>query len=176
MDTLMQILTVLVLLMVISLVIAVAGLMAMVRSIRNIRVPRDADFFTTMRFVPLTLVILLDLLDFALDLFSAPITWIVLDRMGLPNLRNKATIEAIIPATGPIPRLRLPGCWHASLIWVYHQEPGRHRLVIHVMLRKMKIIHTRLRNSGDDHRRGLLIWTNPSAGIILGGKYGNHGC
>jgi hypothetical protein len=56
-----------------------------------------------MRYVPLVLVILLDLLDFGLDIFSAPVSWLILDRMGLPNLRNKATIEALIPITGAIP-------------------------------------------------------------------------
>ncbi len=122
MDTLIQILIVLVVLMVISLMVAVAGLLAMVRSIRNIRVPRDADFFTTMRFVPLTLVILLDLLDFALDVFSAPVTWIVLDRMGLPNLRNKATIEAIIPATGPIPTFTI--AWLLARLFDLGIPPG----------------------------------------------------
>lgn len=86
-----------------SVFIAVLGLMALIRSIRRIQVPPDADFFTTMRYIPLTLVILLDLLDFGLDVLSAPVMWIFLDRMGLPNLRNKATVEAIIPFTGPIP-------------------------------------------------------------------------
>lgn len=122
MDTLMQILIGLVVLMVISLVAAVAGLVAMIRSIRNIRVPPNADFFTTMRFVPVTLVILLDLLDFALDVFSAPITWIVLDRMGLPNLRNKATIEAIIPATGPIPTFTI--AWLLARLFDLGIPPG----------------------------------------------------
>lgn len=98
-----QFLTFLLLAMGICFVLAVIGLALIARSIRNIHVPRDADFFTTMRYIPLTLVVLLDMLDFALDIFSAPIAWIVLDRMGLPNLRNKATLEAIIPATGPLP-------------------------------------------------------------------------
>jgi hypothetical protein len=84
-------------------VIGLVGLFALTRSIRRLRVPSNADFFTTMRYIPLPLVILLDLLDFGLDIFSAPIIWIALDRMGLPNLRNKATIEALIPFTNVIP-------------------------------------------------------------------------
>jgi hypothetical protein len=83
--------------------VALAGLFLIARQIRALRVPRDADFFTTMRHVPLALVILLDLLDFALDIFSAPIMWVVLDRMGLPNLRNKAVVEALVPFTNVIP-------------------------------------------------------------------------
>jgi len=93
--------------MVTCLVISLAGLFLMVKRIRELRVPPDADFFTTMRHIPLILTILLDLLDFGLDIFSAPIVWIVLDRMGLPNLRNKAVIEALIPFTSPIPLFTL---------------------------------------------------------------------
>lgn len=89
--------------MLVCLGIALVGLLFMVRQIRRLRVPHDADYFTTMRYVPLSLVVLLDLLDFSLDIFSAPIAWLVLDRMGLPNLRNKATLEALIPITGVIP-------------------------------------------------------------------------
>jgi len=86
-----------------SIFIAILGLLALTRSIRRLHIPREADFFTTMRHIPLVLAVLLDLLDFGLDIFSAPILWIALDRMGLPNLRNKATIEALIPITNVIP-------------------------------------------------------------------------
>lgn len=89
--------------MVTCLVISLAGLFLMVKRIRELRVPPDADFFTTMRFIPLLLAVLLDLLDFGLDILAAPISWIILDRMGLKGLRNKAAIEAFIPFTGPIP-------------------------------------------------------------------------
>ena len=102
-DSFVDIATILLAFMGASVFIAVLGLLALIRSIRRIQVPPDADFFTTMRYIPLTLVILLDLLDFGLDVLSAPVMWIFLDRMGLPNLRNKATVEAIIPFTGPIP-------------------------------------------------------------------------
>jgi hypothetical protein len=95
-----------------SIVVDIAGLLAVARSIRRLRIPPDADFFTTMRFIPLTLAVLLDLLDFGLDIFSAPIIWIALDRMGLPNLRNKATIEALIPFTNVIPTFTV--CWFAA--------------------------------------------------------------
>lgn len=96
----------------ISMFIALIGLLLLVHRIRKLRIPRQADFFTTLRMVPLSLVILLDLLDFGLDIFSTPIIWVVLSRMGLPNLRNKATIEALIPISGPIPTFTL--CWIAA--------------------------------------------------------------
>lgn len=95
-----------------SVVVAIVGLMLLVRRIRQLRIPRDADFFTTMRMVPLLLVVLLDLLDFGLDIFSAPLIWVALDRMGLPSLRNRAVIEAVIPITGPIPTFTI--CWIAA--------------------------------------------------------------
>ena len=38
--------------------------------------------------------------------------WIALDRMGLPNLRNKATVEALIPFTNVIPTFTV--CWFAA--------------------------------------------------------------
>ncbi len=102
-ETLVQLGFIVLLVMAASVVVALAGLALLFRSIRNIRVPPDADFFTTMHFVPLILVVLLDLLDLGLDVFAAPISWIALDRMGLRGLRNKAAIEALIPFTGPIP-------------------------------------------------------------------------
>ena len=107
-----RVLTVLGLVMAACVVVALIGLVALTRSIRRLRVPPEADFFTTMRYIPLPLVILLDLLDFGLDIFSAPIMWIALDRMGLPNLRNKATIEALIPLTNVIPTFTVS--WFAA--------------------------------------------------------------
>lgn len=106
--------------------VAGIGLLLITRSIRRLRVPREADFATTMRMIPLSLVVLLDLLDLGLDVFSAPIIWVVLNHMGLPNLRNKATIEALIPITGPIPTFTI--CWFAARLlnlgapWYYAEE------------------------------------------------------
>ena len=111
-ETLGNVLLIVLALMGASIVVAIVGLLAVARSIRRLRIPPDADFFTTMRFIPLALAVLLDLLDFGLDIFSAPIMWIALDRMGLPNLRNKATIEALIPFTSVIPTFTV--CWFAA--------------------------------------------------------------
>lgn len=90
-----------------ALAIATIGLGLMWRSVKRLRVPPGAGFFATMRHVPLALVVLLDLLDFGLDIFAAPVSWLVLDRLGLKGLRNKAAIEALIPFTQPIPTFTL---------------------------------------------------------------------
>lgn len=87
----------------VALAIAIVGLALIWRSVKRLNVPPDADFFTTMRHIPLLLAILLDLLDFGLDILAAPVSWVVLDRLGLKGLRNKAALEAFIPFTQPIP-------------------------------------------------------------------------
>jgi hypothetical protein len=112
---LIDLLKILAALMLIALVLAVAALTFAVRKLRRIRLPADADFFTAVRAVPLSLVVGLDLLDFALDIFSAPIMWVLLDRTGLKALRNTAAIEALIPITGPIPTLTI--AWLAARLF-----------------------------------------------------------
>jgi hypothetical protein len=94
------------------LVLATVTLAWAFQRLRRIRVPANADFFTTIRAVPLTLVAGLDLLDLALDSFSAPIIWLILNRLNLGALRNVASFEALIPFTGPIPTLTL--AWFAA--------------------------------------------------------------
>jgi hypothetical protein len=121
-ETFGNILTTLLLIMAVCVVASLLGLFALARSIRRLRVPPDADFFTTMRYVPITLVILLDMLDFGLDIFAAPISFIVLDRMGLRGLRNKAAIEALIPFTQPIPTFTLG--WIAARTLNLGEPPG----------------------------------------------------
>jgi hypothetical protein len=120
-ESLRSVLTILLIVMGVSVIIACIGLAAMARGIRRLRIPPDADFFTTMRYIPLPLAILLDLLDFGLDIFSAPIMWIALDRMGLYNLRNKATIEALIPITNVIPTFT--ACWFAARLFNLGMQP-----------------------------------------------------
>src|SRR5437588_4315938 len=58
---------------VISVTLAALLLTAVHRRLRRLRVPSGADFFTTVRAVPLALVVGLDLLDLGLDMLSAPI-------------------------------------------------------------------------------------------------------
>ena len=109
---LIDLLKILGLLMLTALVLGAIVLSVAVRKLRRIRLPADADFFTAVRAVPLSLVVGLDLLDFALDVFSAPIMWVLLNRTGLQALRNTAAIEALIPITGPIPTMTI--AWFAA--------------------------------------------------------------
>lgn len=94
--------------------LVLAGLMfALIwRSLRRIKVAPDADFFTTLRAVPIGLVIGLDLLDLSLDFLSTPIDWLILSRFNLRALRNVAAVEALIPFTQPIPTLTI--AWFAA--------------------------------------------------------------
>ncbi len=100
-----QLLQILAVLALAAVVLAVVGLMLMHRRLRRIRVPANAGLATTLRSVPLGLVVILDLLDFGLDIFAAPIVWIILSRYRLESLRNTAAIEALIPFTQVIPTL-----------------------------------------------------------------------
>lgn len=96
--------------MLISLLLAVALMAFTYRRLKRLRVPPEADFFTTLRYVPLTLVIFLDLLDFGLDFFSAPIAWVLLGRLGLQSLRGVTVVEEILPGTQFLPTMTLAWC------------------------------------------------------------------
>lgn len=96
----------------ISLVVAAVLAALIYRRLRRLRVPEDAGFWTTVRAVPLGLVVVLDLLDLSLDMLSAPIVWWALGRLKLLGLREVATIHALVPFTGPLPLLTL--AWIAS--------------------------------------------------------------
>jgi hypothetical protein len=95
-----------------ALILAAFVLVAAFRRLRRIRVPPNADFFTTIRAVPLSLVVGLDLLDLGLDFLSTPFVWFILDRLKLQALRNVASFEALVPFTGPVPTLTL--AWFAA--------------------------------------------------------------
>jgi len=97
---------------VISLALAAVTLTVAIRKLRKIRLPPNADFFTAVRAVPLSLMIGIDLLDLGLDSFSTPIIWFILNRAGLQALRNVASFEALIPFSGPIPTMTL--AWLAA--------------------------------------------------------------
>ena len=110
-----NLLKVLIAIAVVALVLSALVLAWAIRALRRVRLPPNADFFTTVRAVPLSLVVGLDLLDLALDSFSAPIIWLILNRYGLKALRNVGTIEALIPISGPIPTLTI--AWFAARIF-----------------------------------------------------------
>ncbi len=98
--------------MMVALAVASVGLALMWRSVKRLNVPAEAGFFATMHHVPLLLMVLLDLLDFGLDIFAAPVSWVILDRLGLRALRNKAALEALLPFTQTVPIFSL--AWLAA--------------------------------------------------------------
>jgi hypothetical protein len=87
-----------------SLLLALA-----VVQLRRIQIPPDATFVETLHMIPLVLVLAIDLLDLGLDVLAAPVSWIILDRLGLKALRSLATVEALIPGTQFLPTLT--ACW-----------------------------------------------------------------
>ena len=78
-----------------------------VRQVRKISVPPDAGFVQTLRLMPVSVAIAIDLLDLSLDVLAAPIAWIILDRLGLKALRAVSAVEAMIPGTQIIPLLTI---------------------------------------------------------------------
>ena len=95
--------------MLVGLVLALLLFAYVLRKIQKIDVPANAGFTETLRYTPFAVVLLIDLLDLALDILAAPFSWIILDRLGLRALRAVSAIEALIPFTQPIPTMTL--CW-----------------------------------------------------------------
>jgi len=91
----------------IALVGAIALLVVAVRQIARLDIPEDADFFETLQLVPITVPIALDLLDMAFDVFSAPISWVVLELLGLRALQMITLFEGLIPGTQIIPTMTI---------------------------------------------------------------------
>jgi hypothetical protein len=89
--------------------------------IRRINLPPGADTLTALRMTPLSVVILLDLLDLGLDFFSAPFAWIILSKLGLGPLRGVTVAESLIPGTGAIPTMTV--AW--VLARVFRQDEQR---------------------------------------------------
>ena len=77
--------------------------------LRKLDVPPNASFVETLHYTPLLVVVAVDLLDLAFDFLAAPISWTLLDRLGLKALRGVSTVEALIPGTQLIPTMTL--CW-----------------------------------------------------------------
>ena len=90
-----------------SLVAAILLALLTYRQLRHLRLPADADFMTCLRTVPISVVIILDLLDFGLDVFSAPIAWVMLGKLGLQGLRGVTILEELIPGTQLLPAMTL---------------------------------------------------------------------
>jgi hypothetical protein len=92
---------------VLSLVAALLLTLVTYRRLQHLRLPSDADFTTCLRAVPISVVIILDLLDFGLDVFAAPIAWVMLGKLGLQGLRGITVLEEIIPGTQLLPMMTL---------------------------------------------------------------------
>src|SRR5690349_6867155 len=73
--------------------------------IRRINLPPNAGTLEALRLTPLSVVILLDLLDLGLDFFSAPVSWVILTKLGLGPLRGVTVVESLIPGTQFIPTM-----------------------------------------------------------------------
>ncbi len=95
--------------MLVAFLLAMLLLVVVLRQVKKINVPPGAGFSETLRLTPFSVVVFIDLLDFALDFLAAPFAWIILDRLGLKALRGVSAVEALIPFTQPIPTMTL--CW-----------------------------------------------------------------
>lgn len=105
----------------VALILAITLLVIIVIQVRRINVPPGAGFAETMLYTPFLVVVFLDVLDLALDFLSAPIAWIVLDRLGLKGLRGIATFESLIPFTQAIPTM--------TLAWIAVRVMGKDRFI-----------------------------------------------
>lgn len=84
---------------------AVFLLVLAAQQIAGIEIPEDADFFETLQMLPITVPLALDLLDLAFDVFSAPISWLILELLGLKALQTITLFEGLIPGTQLIPTM-----------------------------------------------------------------------
>lgn len=98
-------------LMGVALILALLLLFIVWRQVKRIHIPPDATFGETLLLTPLLVVLMIDLLDFALDFLAAPFSWIILDRLGLKALRGVSMVESLIPFTQAIPTMTLAWIW-----------------------------------------------------------------
>jgi hypothetical protein len=98
-------------LMGISLLLALLLLIVVWRNVKRLNIPQDATFGETLKLTPISVVLMIDLLDFGLDFLAAPVAWIILDRLGLKALRGVSVVEAFIPLTQAIPTMTLAWIW-----------------------------------------------------------------
>ena len=103
----------------ISLVLALLFMAWVILRVRRIHLPEGADTLTTLRHTPLSVVILIDLLDLALDFLSAPVSWAILGYLGLQSLRSVTVVEALIPGTQFLPTM--------TAAWVVARLTDPHR-------------------------------------------------
>ena len=94
----------------------VLGVWVLLR-VRQLRLPEGVDFLSALRLTPLSVVILLDLLDFSLDIFGAPVAWSLLSYLGLRPLRGVTGVESLIPGTQLLPTM--------TIAWLVARWKGR---------------------------------------------------
>ena len=109
-------------LMLTGLVLSALLLIWVVWRVRRIELPADADALTALQRTPFIVVLLLDLLDLGLDIFSVPLTWPLLGRLGLAPLRGVAVLEGIIPGTQLIPTMTI--AWLFAR-WLKHRGQSK---------------------------------------------------
>lgn len=102
-----QVLTIVLILMGISTALGLLLMGWVLWRIKRIELPPNADFQTALRKTPFLVVLVLDLLDLGLDFFSAPISWVLLGKLGLSPLRKVTMVESIIPGTQALPTMTI---------------------------------------------------------------------
>ena len=89
----------------IAAILGLVGLALVWRKLKQLNIPEEASFVETLQRIPFSVVLVLDLLDLAFDVFASPIVWIVLGRFNLDALRRVTMVEVLIPGTQLIPTL-----------------------------------------------------------------------
>lgn len=115
-DVLFSIIQTLVIISVVAGALALGMFYWVYRDARRLNIPPEAGFFGTLRVMPLHIAVFLDLLDLALDVFAAPLSWAILRFLRLDHLRAPATIEALIPGTQYLPTM--------TVLWVAARALG----------------------------------------------------
>lgn len=145
----------------ICLASAVAGAIALLvlasYQIADIDVPQDADFFGTLQAIPITVPLALDLLDMAFDIFSAPISWIILEMLGLQKLQAITIFEGLIPGTQLIPTMS--AAWVIARIMKKRQSEARtslHEYQVTSRAERYAQLRGRREDLADQYRRKSL--------------------
>ncbi len=164
-------------------VVAIAGVIGAVlllvnasQQIAHLEVPEGADFFETLQHIPITVPIALDLLDLAFDIFAAPISWFVLELLGLQSLQGVTVIEGLLPGTGFLPTMTI--AWFIARTMRQRQPQSQARAAIDRELQHRLEDRYRRRLSGSgrateilsDYRSNKLL-TAGSDEIIEGDFY-----